>query len=294
MKKILKWIGVVFGGLIGLVILAAVGLSIAGEVRLNKTRDVKTETILIPSDEAALARGAYLVHVACKSCHGADLSGQPILEDPAIGTVYATNLTGLSQTHTDADLVRAIRHAVDRDGRQMIIMPAESFIYFSQEDLGAIIAHLKTVPRSGNDTPSPQLGLMGRILVGAGQFNPFPAETIDHALPFPEMPKIGVNVEYGEYLSRFCSSCHGPDLAGGQPADPASPPAPNITPAGRVGTWSEAEFIQTMRTGVTPYSAELDPTFMPWQSFAKFDDVELKGLWMFIQSLPSKSVDGSE
>lgn len=140
MKKVLKWVGIILGGLLVLIILAAVGLNIAGGARLNKTQNIQAETISIPTDEAALARGEHLVHVACTSCHGPGLSGQPMLDDPAIGTVYAANITGLGQTHADADLVRAIRHAVGHDGRQLIIMPAEAFINFSEEDLGAIIA----------------------------------------------------------------------------------------------------------------------------------------------------------
>jgi len=209
------------------------------------------------------------------------------VEDPAVGTVYAANITGVDQTHTDADLVRAIRHAVDTDGRQLVIMPAEAFVHFSAEDLGAIIAYLKTVPKAGNDRPIPELTFMGRVLLAAGMFGPiFPAEYIDHSQPFPTMPTIGANAEYGEYLSRLCTGCHGADLAGGQPADPDSPPAPNLTPSGRLQLYSEESFIQELRTGVTPYDYELDPNFMPWQEIGKLDDDELKGLWMYLQSLP--------
>jgi hypothetical protein len=74
-KKVLKWIGIVLGGLVGLSVLALVGLSILGGVCLNETQDIHPEAITIPTDEAALVRGEHLVNVACKSCHGEDLSG---------------------------------------------------------------------------------------------------------------------------------------------------------------------------------------------------------------------------
>lgn len=289
MRTILKWSGLVLGSLVVLVVLAAVGLSVVGGARLNKTHSIQAEAIPIPSDEVALARGEHLVNVACKSCHGADLSGQVMLEDPTIGTIYSANISGLSDTHTDADMVRAIRHGLDPDGRQLVIMPAEAFIYFSAEDLGAVIAHLKTVPRVGDDRPTPKLTFMGRILMGAGMFGDvFPAEYINHSQPFAAMPEIGANMEYGEYLSRFCTSCHGAELAGGQPADPASPPAPNLTPGGELVGWTEDDFVTTMRTGVTPSGRTLDPLFMPWESFGKFDDDELMGLWLYLQSLPAR------
>jgi mono/diheme cytochrome c family protein len=288
MKMVLKWIGISLGGLVGLIALAAIGLSIAGEARLNKRHDVQAENITISTDDVTLARGEHLV-ATCKSCHGADLSGKVMIDDPPIGTIYATNITGLAKTHTDTDLVRAIRHGLATDGRQLIIMPAESFIYFSESDLGSVIAYLKTVPRAGDELPKPELALVGRILMGAGVFGDvFPAEYIDHDLPFPEMPEIGANEAYGEYLARFCKACHGPELAGAQPADPESPPAPNLTPGGELRGWAENDFITAMRTGVTPPGRQLDPIFMPWESFAKFEEDELRGLWLYLESLPPR------
>jgi mono/diheme cytochrome c family protein len=285
-KKALKWIGVILGSLIILVVVAAVVLSVVGTARLNRTVDIQAERIFIPTDEAALVRGEHLLNL-CQDCHGGDLSGQLAADDPVLGTVYAANITGLANTHSDDDLVRVIRHGVGMDGRQLMIMPAESFIYFSEEDLGAIIAFLKTIPRAGDDVPGPQLRPIGRMLLGAGMLDLFPASFINHDLPFPEMAEVGANMAYGEYLSRLCRSCHGPDLAGSQPADPASPPAPNLTPSGELNGWTEADFLTTLRTGVTVSGRQLNPAFMPWVSIGKFDDDELRALWMYLNSLPS-------
>jgi len=286
MKRVLKWIGIVLGSLVALVIVAAVGLSVAGASRLNKAHDVQVKDVTVANDEAALARGEHLVNVFCSDCHTADLSGQLFFDEPPIGTVYAANLTGLADTHSDEELVRAIRHGLDSEGRPLMIMPSESFIHFSEEDLGAVIAYLKTVPRVGDEVPERQFRPVGRILTGAGLFNgSLPATYIDHAQPFPEMPEVGANIAYGEYLSRFCQSCHGANLAGGQPPVPDSPPAPNLTPAGEVGDWTEEEFLTTLRTGVTPSEHHLNPEFMPWPSIAKLEDDELRALYMYLQSL---------
>jgi mono/diheme cytochrome c family protein len=287
MKKALKWIGIVLGGLIVLLIVVVVGVCIAGESKLSQSREVLAETIPIPTDEAALARGAHLINATCKDCHGADLSGEPLVEDPAFATIYGTNITGLAESRSDADLVRAIRHGVGTDGRRLIIMPSEAFIYFSEEDLGSVIAYLKTLPRTGDDTPSPQLGPVGRVLMGTGALDAlFPASYIDHNLSYPAMPEVGANVEYGEYLSRFCLACHGTDLAGGQPPDPDSIPAPDLRQGSRMDSYSEADFIEAFRTGATPYGTQLDPFFMPWESFGKLDDDELKAMYMYLSSLP--------
>ena len=41
-----------------------------------------------------------------------------------------------------------------------------------------------------------------------------------------------------------------------------------------------------MHTGVTPEGRELKAEFMPYESFGKFTDEELQGLWLYLQSLP--------
>jgi len=288
MRKLLKWIGIGLGVLLGLVLTAAVILYFMGGAKLNKTRQVQTPAVTIPNDEASLARGEHLVNSTCKSCHGDDLTGVPVIDDPAMGTVYATNISGLGVRRTDEQMVLAIRHAIGPDGRQLVVMPSESFINFSAEDLGAIIAYLKTVPRVGADTTTPKLTPMGQIMMGAGMFGPIiPAEYIDHQQPFPAMPTISANLEYGEYLSRFCTSCHGADLSGKQSPEPGAPIAPNLTPGGGAGAWTETEFIQTMRTGVNPHGYHIDPDYMPWKSFGKLEDGELQALWIYLHSLPA-------
>ena len=296
MKKVLKWIGIVLAALLGLLILAAVGLGIAGGGQLKKVHDIQAESITIPMDEASLARGEKLMDVAfCTSCHGEDLTGDVVFQDPVVGVIYASNITGLGEEHTDADLIRAIRHAVDHDGRQLMIMPADVFINLSAEDLGSIIAYLKTLPRKGDELPEPEITFMGRILMAAGMFGDvFPADYIDHDQPFPAMPEVGANIEYGGYMTGLCTGCHGTDLAG-KVFDPEAPPAPNITPGGELGEWSEADFIQTLRTGKSPHEDhELDPEYMPWQAFSKLSDDELKALWMYLQSVPPKQEGDSE
>lgn len=289
MGKVLKWIGVSLGGLFLLAAVAGVGLSVAGAARLNKTYDVEAANVDVPGDDASLARGEHLVNTFCRECHTADLSGQTFIDEPPIGTVYAPNLTGLAETHSKEELVLAIRHGLDGDGRPLLVMPAESFIHFSEEDLGAVIAYLQTVPRAGEELPERQLHPLGRVLAGAGLLDgSLPATYIDHDQPFPEMPDVGANVAYGEYLARFCQGCHGPELAGGQPPDPSSPLAPNLTPGGELGNWTEDDFITAIRAGMTPDGRQLNPEFMPWPSIAKLEDQELAALWIYLESTPSR------
>jgi mono/diheme cytochrome c family protein len=290
-KKIAKWAAIMLGVLVLLVVAAGVALGMAASSRLARTHDIVSPPLTIPDDPVSLARGEHLVAIHCQSCHGPDLTGAQVFSEPPIGTIYGANITGLGSTRTSDELVLAIRHGLAPDGRQLIVMPAETYIHFSAEDLGAIIAYLQSVPRSGSDRPAAQLTALGRALLSAGAFGDlFPAEYIDHTQAFPEMPEIGDNVAYGEYLSRSCFACHGENLAGGTSLEPGAPPAPDLTPSGTLGQWTEDDFVHALRAGMTPDGRLLDADFMPWTSLRKLDDAELRGLWLYLESLPPAQV----
>ncbi len=125
-------------------------------------------------------------------------------------------------------------------------------------------------------------------MLAAGVFHDlFPATMIDPTNPFPPMPEIGANVTHGEYFARSCQEWHGPDLSGEQPPDPASPFAPNLTMTGEMIAWNEADFMTAMTIGATPDGRTLDTDFMPWGPFSKLSPVELRGIFMYLQTLPA-------
>ena len=62
MRKFFKWLGIWLGVVIGLVLLAGMVLYIMGGAQLNKTRQVQPAALVIPDDEASLARGEHLVN----------------------------------------------------------------------------------------------------------------------------------------------------------------------------------------------------------------------------------------
>jgi len=57
MKKIFKWIGIVLGSLVGLILIAALTLFLTGSARLNKTYDFPATNLEIPTDAESLAYG---------------------------------------------------------------------------------------------------------------------------------------------------------------------------------------------------------------------------------------------
>ena len=55
--------------------------------------------------------------------------------------------------------------------------------------------------------------------------------------------------------------------AGGPPGEES--PSPNLTPGGALSTWSETEFMATLRTGITPEGHALNADAMPWPYFGR-------------------------
>lgn len=74
MKKVLKWIGIVFGLLVGLVVLAFGVVYAVTEARLNKTYTIQVEPVSIPTDATAIERGQRMAAIRlCTDCHGGEL-----------------------------------------------------------------------------------------------------------------------------------------------------------------------------------------------------------------------------
>jgi len=72
MRKVLKWIGIVLGGLIGLIVLALVGVLIYGQVSFHKKVNRPVYPITADTSPEGVARGEYIVRdlVGCQGCHG--------------------------------------------------------------------------------------------------------------------------------------------------------------------------------------------------------------------------------
>jgi mono/diheme cytochrome c family protein len=108
-------------------------------------------------------------------------------------------------------------------------------------------------------------------------------------------------VERGEYLVRGpmgCGNCHtpmgpeGPDmakeLAGGMAVvDDAMMTAvsANITPAGPVGQWSDAELARAIREGIRPDGSLIGPP-MPFTFYRGLSDDDLAAVVAFLRTLP--------
>ena len=293
MKRALRIIAVGLGTLLSIVLLVGIVLYLMGNARLNKVYDFPASNLALPQDAASIEYGKHRVESLCQGCHGEDLSGiDDWFSAGPLGTIDSANLTagagGVGAQFTTEDYVRAIRHGIEPDGKPIFMPAVVSTAHLSDEDLGAIIAYLKTIPAVDHEMDGQQFTPLAKIMLAAGVLDKLPVESVSHEVHVTA-PERGATVEYGEYLvnTNDCRVCHGPDLNGGPFPDPTiTKISANLTPGGELGAWSEEDFVNTIRTGVTPSGHQLDPVFMPWKDYAKFYDEELQAVWLYLQTLP--------
>jgi mono/diheme cytochrome c family protein len=295
MRRLLKAVCYVAAGAASLVLIAAAAVYGFSEARYRKQYAVTPRVIPVAADSATIARGEHLgtTFGGCADCHGENLAGRVVFDDPAIGRVYGANLTtgkgGIGAQLTEADIIRSLRHGVGRDGRALKVMPSTDYVHLTDGDLAAIVAWVKSRPAVDSVQPTVTVGPVGRALFVAGKLPILHAERIDHERSVAMAATPGATAEYGKYIAAVgCQGCHGPALAGGPIVGgaPDWPPASNLTPAGGIRTWTEAQFTAFMRTGKRPDGSPVNEV-MPIRLTKRLTDEELRALWLYLQTLPA-------
>ncbi len=292
MKKILKYLAVTLGVVFLLAGAGVAGLYAWTNKELKVTLEDPTHAFVAPSDSASIARGEHVTKALakCADCHGADYGGLVMLDDAPIGRLVAPNITNgrgsVVANWTDADYERAIRHGVAKDGRRLIIMPSHEYQLLSDEDVGVIIAYLKTVAPVDRENPTISLGPVARGLYAAGKMPWFPALSVTHRSEVVASVVPDSTAAYGRYLaSGGCSGCHGANYSGGPiaGAPPEWPAAANITPTG-LAMYDYPAFVKALTEGVRPDGSTLHP-IMPVQATKLMTPLEMTALWKYLQTV---------
>ena len=291
MKKFFKWTGIVLGSIILLLLIGYTFIYFSVQSRFEKKYEVTVQPLTIPTDSASIALGQHIAAIkGCTDCHGKDFGGNVVVDDPGLGLVAAPNITqgkgGITSrrgTFTDEDYVRAIRHGIGKDGKTLKLMPSYEYQPLSKKDLAALIAYIKTRPAVDKEMPAIALKPLAYVLTSFDKVPLVVAEKVNHTAPMEEVVHPEVTAAFGKYLAVSCVGCHGENFRGGDAIIPGSPSVPNITGNGSLSKWTEAQFIQTLRTGVTPEGKKLDPKYMPWPMAKEFTETEIKSLYLFLK-----------
>lgn len=251
----------------------------------------------VEGTSAQVARGEYIVNIACIGCHSAvGEDGQPSRAQPLtggwniaqsegfgfIGDMITENLTpgGKLAEYTDGEIFRALRTGVNKNGAGLGVMASLPYNQLSDDDLKAIVAYLRSLPAEPSNAPTgDSINFVGILFAGAGLIpEPEPVTGVIAA------PPADTTAEYGKYVATFgeCRGCHGSGMTG-TPASPFGPAIPNPRPF--VGTLTQEEFMQAFRTGIRPNGTPFSES-MPWQNASRMTDEDLAALFAYLTAAP--------
>lgn len=278
MAKALRWAGYVVGALLLILLLAAAAVWLLSARALSARTEARPERIA-PIAEASVVHGQYLIVArACAECHGDGLRGAKFLDVPNVITLYAPNIARLAAQASDQQLAQAIRQGLGHDGRPLLVMPSESYQFFTDTEMADLIAGIRALPVQGQQTPPASVGPLGRIGVVAGKLKPAPDVVREYAGAQPA--SLGPALAPGRHIAMtVCSGCHGSTLAGQELPEAK---APDLAMA---GAYDLPAFTRLLRTGLPPSGRELKMmTGVSRKAFSHMSDEEIGQLYAYLQA----------
>jgi mono/diheme cytochrome c family protein len=301
--------------LLGIVVALVLAFALFVASRQDLRYDVPAPHLTASTDSATVERGRYLVEdvVVCAKCHGditraediergirVPLSGGYVFDIPP-GKFYPPNITPDVATGIgavpDSTLARSLRFGVRRDGRPLL--PFMEYQNLSDEDLVALLSHLRTQPAVNHLVPAHQPNLLGRVVLAVVLAKP-----VGPKAPPSATSPTGATVENGRYLVEElagCVGCHtvrdektgdlvGPRFGGSKGAfvDAKNPrrmwSPQNITSAPRTGKLAqltEDGFVARFRAGTI-----LNGSPMPWEHFKRMHEDDLRAIYRYLMTVP--------
>jgi cytochrome c553 len=260
---------------------------LATEPLIRKIHEVPGRSIQIPTDPGSIAEGKRLATIrGCfDGCHGPGLEGGEFLDIPWVTRLVAPNLTQIAASHTDAELEKVIRHGVRKNGKSVWGMPSSMFYHLSDEDLGRIIAFLRSVPVSEGPETEVWIGPLWRLELARWRLGMLDdlylplAEEIGRDAPWIKGDIEPAERNRGRYLAvTVCSECHGMRLRGDVEGS-----TPNLA---IVAAYSEADFFRLMRTATPLGGRELGLMGMVARKrFAHLTDDEIRALYSYLHAM---------
>ena len=280
MKRLLRWLGIAVGSVILLAIVAYAVVYVLSEQALRHKYPLPPIALSIPSDPESVKEGQRLAAVrgCLPGCHGRNGEGEVMFDQPMIARITAPNLPAAAKKYGNNELAAIIRHGVRPDGRSMLVMPSQTYAALTEQDLGRIIAFLKSLPAVPGPGPAISAGPMGRLGLAMGKFK-MAAQHIAETVPPPTA--TGEAAMRGRYLAQtICSECHGTSLRGDSNPSFTSPDL-RMTKA-----YSPEAFARLMRTGIAIGDRTLGVmTTQSKNNLSHLTDAEIAALYSYLHSL---------
>ena len=248
------------------------------------------------NDNAQLWRGKYIVESfgACSSCHHKDYSGGLVIK----GIGFTANVPNITQDKktgigawSDEEIIKAIREGERPDGSTIgMPMPIKEYRHISDRDIDAIVTYLRTIPP------------VSKAIAPSNYPNGLPENYGSSIGKVDDVPDSDP-VAYGKYMVTVshCLDCHTPyDAKTGKRIDTRLGAGgfefdmgelgiaitSNLTPAGSLPFYSDAELKTIIRTGIRPDGSKLLPV-MSFKHYAKIKDKDIDAIIAYLRSLES-------
>ncbi|MDR1076039.1 MAG: cytochrome c [Xanthomonadaceae bacterium] len=296
----------------GLVLLAVAAASFA---LLSPKRLEPVNTASARFEPRQIERGEYLARVGdCTACHtapgGAAFAGGLVMQTP-IGAIYSTNITPDPETgigdYSFEAFERALRHGIAREGHTLYpAMPYPSYARVSESNLRDLYAYfmrgVAPVRQANRDSDIPwPLSMRWPLSIWRGLFAPKAADFV----PRPGQDAV---VARGAYLVEglgHCGACHTPRaltmqekaltsadgaryLSGSVPLESWVAKSLRGDHRTGIGSWSEAELAQFLRTGRNEHNAVFGSmTGVVEHSLQYLDAGDATAIARYLKTLPA-------
>lgn len=265
----------------------------------------------IDSDSAraeSVARGKYMAIAAdCAACHtsvgGKAFAGGLAVASP-VGKIYASNITpsvsdGIGN-YSEAQFDRALRHGIRGDGANLYpAMPYVSYAVFTDADVKDLYAYFKgAVAPVDEPAPKTDLPFPMNIRMSMKAWNLLFLK----ARPFENDVSRSPEWNRGKYLvegAAHCGECHTPrgflmEKKSGRTFAGTTLDAwyaPNITSdkASGIGSWSQPELVQFLRTGALRGKAYAAGSMgeAVERSFQHLIEADLQSIAVYVGTIPA-------
>lgn len=250
------------------------------ESRVAQVPAASVSPAVVPAGDAAEGH-RQANRVGCTGCHGKQGEGSNELwDDPGKYIVRSANLTVKRELYDDGGVEQLLRHGKTHDSHAPLGMPIFMFQRLSDREVRDITAWLRALPAVENPGLKPSWisdAVKKQIADGTYAEDDYLPDNGVAALAEPPTEPLAL----GEHLAMSaCTECHGRDLRGWGPDDPA----PNLVVA---KAYSAADFQRLMRTGITASGKDSKTGFMSAvarQRFAGLTDAEISALKTYLDA----------
>lgn len=263
------------------ILLAAGSLAAcSGERALDAPQPVQFER----ASADVVQHGKRLATVlGCVGCHGQSLTGKDWSE-LGFWQLWSANLTRSAIDNDDATLAAMIRRG-ERQDRELWGMPSHLFTQLTPEDMGAVLAFLRSLPPDGEAHPAPMFEESARQEIEAGALKSAKTDVTEQGEDWP--PDAGPGHELARYIVRStCAECHRMDLRGETPY-PGATPRPDLR---MVAAYDIRQFARLLRTGKAAGEREVSLMSQVARGrYQHFTDAEIAAVHRYLQKIAETS-----